>query len=345
MQKHHMTTARCSGLPYKRVRVSCKTVCIVLMFIGFFATGVSNAFSAEPLRVSVSQSPLSLPFFVAESQGYFTAEGVKVKISEVIGGHRTFQNLMDGIADLATSSEAVVMFNSFEYKDFAILATFVSSDDDVKIVVRPDNKIMQPQQLAGKRIGTVVGSASHYFLETYLVSNGVNPKSVQERNLQPEAMAEALRKGEVDAVAIWEPFPYKVLTTVPGSRVLPKSGGYRLTFNLIIHKKLISTHDGELVKLLRALNRAEQFISAQPAKAQAILRDKLKLDQQFIDWIWPRYNYRLTLDQALLMTMEGEARWARQRGFAKGERSPNYLDVVYSGPLGRVNPRAVSIVK
>lgn len=45
----------------------------------------------------------------------------------------------------------------------------------------------------------------------------------------------------------------------------------------------------------------------------------------------------------LLRALEGEARWARQEGHAKGERSPNYLDFIYSGPLRRVLPAAVTI--
>lgn len=305
----------------------------------------STALSAEPLKISVSQTPLSLPFYVAESQGYFAAEGVKLTISEVVGGHRTMQQLLDGTSDLATSSEAVVMFNSFLRTDYAIIASFVSSDDDVKIVTRADSGIKQPTQLTGKKIGTVTGAASHYYLETLLLLNGVNPKSTHIRNLQPEEMTKALGNGDVDAIAIWEPYPFKALKAVPGATVLPRQNTYKLTFNLIVHKKHLGIRDDELVKLLRALDLAQQFIKNQPQKAKAILREKLKLDQDFIEWIWPSYNYRLTLDQSLLTTLEGEARWARQEGLVKGNKSPNYLNFIYAGPLSKVRPAAVSIIR
>jgi len=304
----------------------------------------SPAAAAEPLRLSLSQTPLSLPFYVALHEGYFEAEGVPIKVTDVIGGHRSFQQLMEGSADLATSSEAVVMFNSFKYKDFAIVATFVNSDDDVKLITRADTGIVSARQLAGRRVGTVTGSASHYYLEMLLLMSGVEPKSVQLRNLQPEAMAEALKRREVDAISIWEPFPFKIMQAVPKARVLPKSGAYRLTFNLVVAKKLVGARDQELVKVLRALERAQRFIAAHPAQAQSILRNKLELSQAFIDWIWPRYEFKTTLDQALLTTLEGEARWARQEGLVKGERSPNYLTFIHAGPLGKVRPAAVSII-
>jgi ABC-type nitrate/sulfonate/bicarbonate transport system substrate-binding protein len=304
--------------------------------------GMSHALAAEPLRLAVSLTPLALPIFVAEQQGYFSAEGLTLKINEVIGGHRSLQLVLDGAADLATCSEAVVMFNSFQRRDFAVIATFVTSDDDVKLITRGD--ISQPRQLAGKRVATVVGAASHYYLDTLLLLNGVDPKSVQVANLQPEAMADALKQGKVDAFAIWEPYPFKALASVPGSRVLlPKSGAYMETFNLVAHAKLRGVRDGELVKLLRALDRAQEFIRSEPRQAQAILRNRLHVDQSFIDWIWPRYNYRLTLAQSLITTLEGEARWAREEGHVTARHSPNFLDFIHSAPLRAARPTAVSI--
>jgi len=307
--------------------------------------GTTVSLAAEPLVLALSRTPLSLPFFIAEKKEFFAAEGLPIKIVEVIGGHRSLQQVIDGQADLATSSETVVMFNSFQRSDYAVIATFVTSDDDTKIVASKDSGITRVDQLAGKRVATVVGGSSHYYLDTTFYLNGIDPKSVQVKNLQPEAMADALNKGDVDAIAIWEPFPFMALQTLPGSRVLPKSGPYATTFNLIARKDLRGARDDDLVKLLRALDRAAVFIKTEPAQAKAILRDRLQLDQSFIEWIWPRYNYRLSLDQSLLKTLEAEARWARREGSVKGDQSPNYMNFVYTKPLRSVRAAAVGIVE
>ena len=229
--------------------------------------------------------------------------------------------------------------------DFAIIGSFVTSEDDLKIITRADTGITTPQQLAGKTVATVTGAASNYFLDTLLLFNGVDPKRVHTRNVAPEAMVEALKHKAVDAIAIWEPIPFLALQAVPGARMLPKSSTYRLTFNLVARRNLLGVRDAELDGLLRALERAQDFIYHHPQQAKAILRQRLKLDQAFIDWIWTRYSYRLSLDQSLLTTLEGEARWARQEGLVKGERSPNYLNFIYAGPLLKVRPSAVNIIR
>ena len=99
---------------------------------------------AAPLVLALSKTPLSLPFYVAERHGLFAAEGLELQIREVIGGHRALQQVLAGQADLATCSEAVVMFTSFQSRDFALLASFVTSTDDVKLVAGPGSGIAAP---------------------------------------------------------------------------------------------------------------------------------------------------------------------------------------------------------
>lgn len=317
----------------------------VLLFLLLQILANVPAIAAETLRIAVSTTPLSLPFYVAQEQGYFAAEKLPVQFSEVIGGHRAFQQLIDGSADLATASETVAMFNSFQRRDFAIIGTFVTTDDDTKIVVRPDADISRPQQLAGRRIATVLGTSAQYTLDSLLISSAIDPKDSRISNLQPEAMADALKRGSVDAVAIWEPYPFQILNAVPGSTLLPKSAPYVSTFNLIAKRSLLKTRDDDLLRLLRALDRAQQFITRQPVQAQAILRNRLGLEQAFVDWIWPHFNYRLSLEQSLIKTLEGEARWARREGLVKNETMPNYLEFIYSAPLRQLRASAVNIVE
>lgn len=299
--------------------------------------------AAEPLTLALSKTPLSLPFFVAEQEGYFAAEGVSIKINEVIGGHRSLQQVLDGNADLGTCSEAVVMFNSFKRDDFAILASFVSSAEDVKLVAHPRSGIENAAHLSQKRVGTIVGSASHYYLTTLAVLNGVDPKSIKIVSLQPEAMANALAQGQVDAIASWQPSAYLSERAVPGAKVVADSGFYNVFFNLVVARNLIGRRDEDLARVLRALDRAQRHIATKPAAARELLKSRLALDSAYIEWIWPRYRYQLTLDQSLLTTLENEARWARREGLVTAAKSPNYLHFLHAAPLRRVLPASVSI--
>jgi NitT/TauT family transport system substrate-binding protein len=57
----------------------------------------------------------------------------------------------------------------------------------------------------------------------------------------------------------------------------------------------------------------------------------------------PTIEYKLTLEQALLIAMEDEARWHIENQYTETKEVPNYLDQIYFDALESVNPDAVGI--
>jgi NitT/TauT family transport system substrate-binding protein len=105
----------------------------------------------------------------------------------------------------------------------------------------------------------------------------------------------------------------------------------------------VGTHDVSFERLLRAMRRAEQYIQQEPEGAQAILRRRLQLDQEFLDFAWPMFSYRLGLDQSLIATLESQARWALREGQIQGRAAPNYLSFVHAAPLRKAKPTAAAV--
>ena len=316
--------------------------------LAILASGLSATdCDAQDLTVAVSRTSLSLPVYVAETQRFFADEGLSVQTRECIGGQRCMKLLLDGQVQLATASELPVMFNSFTRSDYAIVATFVTSGQDVKLVARKSAGIETAAHLAGKRIGTIKGTSAHYFLDTFLVFNGLDPKKVELVPLPPEQIEQALKDRKIDAAAIWEPFAHKSLKALAEDGLsLPSGRIYTESFNLIATRKVIAEREADIVKVLRAMERAQRWIRDRPVEAQAILKDRLQEDQGFIDATWKDFNYRMSLDQSLLSTIEGEARWAIREGHVPAEsKTPNYLQFIEAGPLRKAVPGASILFK
>ena len=320
-----------------------KTLQILLLL----AAGLgAQAARAAPLTIAVSRSPLSLPIFVAQSEGFFAAEGLSVELAPCLGGHRCMRQVIEGKANAATASDVPIALNAFESDNWSVVATFVSSYDDVKLVVRGDSGVKSPMQLPGRRVGVVRASSSHYFLETFLLTNQVDPAGVHVVPLQPEELVPALREARVDAIAAWEPFAYAALRDAKLAAVaLPSNLAYRETFNLVVERRLAQAPGGDIAKLLRALERAQTLIREEPQRARAVLRGALNVEPAFVDWIWPQLQYRLSLDQGLLKTLESEARWAVREGHVVGKRPPNFLPYLQAAPLLGVKPDFVGIAR
>ncbi len=301
-----------------------------------------GAAAAESLRIAAARAPVSLPLYVAQQRGFFADEHLEVAFTDCIGGTRCMRQALDDKVDLATTSEMPVVLHAFDHADVAILATIAHASDNLKLIARKASGVTRSEQLAGRKVGVTAGTAAQYLLETHLLNVGVDPQNVTMVPLQAEDTVAALRSGRIDGVAVWEPYGYAALHGAGAVGVrLPLSSGYIESYNLVGRAAVLARRDDALVRLLRAIGRAEEFIQAHPADAQAILRDQLKLDQGFVDWVWGGLAFRMSLDQALVSTMEGEARWAQREGHVAESGRPNVLTLIHAGPLRRVKPGAV----
>ena len=301
------------------------------------------AFAADELVFAVSRSPLSLPIYVAEAEGYFKAEGAPVRIVDCPFGRICLKQMLDGQAQLATVADSPIVFASFTTDRLRILATLGTTRSENKIVTRKASNIRAPADLAGRKVGTLVGTSAHYLLDSAATLAGVDPSRVNVVPMQSDKMAAALAGGEVDALALFEPFAYNVMRSLGDQGVvLPTLRAYEQTWNLVAAQSLVPARDRDLTAVIRALDRADAFIHREPAKARAILRQRLGLDEAALDWMWDEKIYSLNLEQSLLNTLEGQARWALRNGHVSG-KAPNYLSLVHAAPLASVRPKAVTI--
>lgn len=300
---------------------------------------------AGPLRIGVSETILSLPLYVAQSEGFFQKRGVEVELVDCFGGNRCLKNMLEGQTDLSTATELPVVFNSFVRKDFAILTSFVSASSDLKFVARTDAKIDEPGKLRNKAIGYVAGAASQYVVDLVLVYNGIDPKTVNLKAITPENALAALKSKEVDALCIWEPFASRILLELGAqAKLVPIPKLYTETFNLIAMREAIKNRPQELERIVSALKDSSQFIQNNPAKAKALAARRLKVPEPLIDKIFSDYRFRLSLNRSLPRTMDGQARWAIREGHVDpGSVQPNYTNFLYPVFLKTVDPSAVSL--
>lgn len=302
-----------------------------------------GAVAAQELRIAVSSGPVSLSLYVAQAQGYFEQEGIAVSLRDCASGRACFQMQAQGQADLSTAAELIVALNSFTADDVAIVAVLSASSQHIKLVGRRGAGIGKPGDLRGKKVATVAGTSAQYFLDSWLVFNEIDPRDVTVVALPPDRLGAALAAGQVDAIAIWEPTASAAIDAL-GSQavVLPSARVYTQHFSLIASRPIIARREADLVKLLRALARAQRFIAEYPAQAADVLKARLGGSSP---GRLAEHDFSLKLDQSLIATMDAQVRWAVRQGLAPSRRRPdNLLHSIEPAPLRKAAPGAVALV-
>ncbi|MCP8686731.1 ABC transporter substrate-binding protein [Marinobacterium sedimentorum] len=322
--------------------ISAGLLALSLLSLGVAVGVLSRPTILPQLSIAVSRTPLSAPVYIAAAQGYFRDQGVDIELQEVIGGNRSYDLMANGGADLATSSESVVMFHSFDNSDFSVIASFASSDNDIKLITTTNSPLRSPYDLTGARVAVTPHSSSEYFLHNVALMHGIDTRTLNLRETTPENMTlELLESGEIQALSLWEPYGYKLMQALGEKAVLlPTKGLHSTSFNLLALNDTLARYPNAIVATLRALDQAAEYIERDPAGAKTIIRRQLQLEPAFVEWVWPDYNFRLGLGQSLLIGLDSAARWAQSSGAIEPQPLPDFRSMLDNRFLRQITPEA-----
>ncbi len=100
-----------------------------------------------------------------------------------------------------------------------------------------------------------------------------------------------------------------------------------------------------LRRLMKSLDQAENYIVSHQDEAKAIVRRRMNFDVTYMESLWPRYQFALSLDQSLITAMEDEARWMIKNKLTQEKKVPNFLNYIYVDALKAIKPEAVNIIR
>lgn len=283
---------------------------------------------------------------VAQTKGYFQQERLDVTTQVHLIGKSALQSVLDGKADFATVAETPVMFAIMKGEKISIIATINTSNRNMAILARKDKGILLPHDLKGKKIATTFGTIGEFFIDTFAAMNGLSRKQMNVINMPPEALQDALAKGEVDAISTWNPILIQAQKKLgDGGITFYGEDIYTQTYNVVATQEYIRKNPKKVKEVLSALVKAEEFVRQNPVEAQKIVADTSGTDSALIGEIWTVNNLSVTLDLSLLLSLEDEAKWALQNRLVNATKIPNYLDYIYLDGLASVKPKAVRILK
>jgi NitT/TauT family transport system substrate-binding protein len=323
---------------------------LILIVGGYFLMRTGQAHKTitltEPVTFAYTVLPDAALAQVATANGYYLQEGLAATPQVHLIGKAALQAVLDGKADFATVAETPVMFSIMKGDKISIIATIDTSYKNMAVVARKNRGILTFRDLKGKKIATTFGTIGEFFMDSILVANGISRKDMKVVNLPPERLQDALANGDVDSISAWNPILIRTQKQLgDGGITFYGEDVYTQTFNVVAAQENIRRNPTKVIKMLRALIKAEEFIRNNPAEAQKIVADASQLDKALVGEIWAANNFRVALHQSLVIAMEDETRWAIRSNLTEEKKMPNYLDYIYFDGLESLKPGAVTITK
>jgi sulfonate transport system substrate-binding protein len=278
------------------------------------APGPAAAVAAPlaPIRVSGSYWIELSPVLVAADRFY----GQRLAVGE--GG---ITRITSGDADLATNAETQLLRESVTNPDLRIIMTVTESF--YRLVARRSAGIETLADLKGKRVMAPRLTSANYFVEAMLRTVGLTDADIELVNLPPaqgdqtgmDQMSDALARGDVDAIAMWEPEPADAIRELGADAVVFQDRSvYREVFNLHARAPDLADPDKRrsIVAFVRAVAEATAVLEADPSPHWPHVSSITGFTLEEIGSGWPEMEFPVRIVPDMLDVLEVEERWVAQ---------------------------------
>lgn len=247
---------------------------------------------------------------IAEEKGFFKDEGIDIE--------NKLMNGPDENAPLVASGEAKICFGSI-YNNISVAANNVkvhvvaplaNAAGTQAVVAGKNTVINSPKDLEGKKIGMTNGAGVLIAIRNMCAATGTDINKIQFVNLQASEQLASLDKGDIDAMAAWEPWIGKA-TSQGGKELfngtksyLPGAEGdvHWIDFYMTVQVQddYAKAHPETIKKLLRALHKATAYINEHPEESAKIIAKRINVDEETCLRIIKKNNYSMKFDQQFI---------------------------------------------
>jgi NitT/TauT family transport system substrate-binding protein len=211
-----------------------------------------------------------LPLSIAESLGYFKAEGLDVTIVDFAGGSKALQAVVGGSADIVSGAfehTLIMQPKGIRLRAFALQGRAPQIVLGINPKTMPGYKSVA--DLRGRKIGvTAPGSSTNVLANFVLAKAGLKPGDVSIIGVGagPGAVA-AMRSGQIDAISNLDP----VIT------LLQRSGDLRIVSDTRIVAEADKAFGGPMPA--GCMYAPQAFIDKNPATVQAVANAIVRADK------------------------------------------------------------------
>ena len=305
------------------------------------ATVATPALAQAPIAMTIATGvdPSFAPFYVAREAGIFTRNGLNVTVNTGPSGSAMVAFLIGNQINAAYGAEQAGVSAHLVDPNVVAVAEGTALLRWISVLARG---VENMDGLRGKRVGVARGTGSETFWLSVVSRLNLNPADYTIVNVEAPEMVAALERGNIDAFAVWEPWPTRAMRAIPGTRILLSNDAIQIVRNFVYMNKAWAEANAEATsRFMRSMVEAQQFIAAQPAEAAGHVARFLRQDRTFIAELMTKVEFKMNLTADSVANIQLAI--DQLRGMNRLAREVTPAQVIWREPLARAEAGRVTI--
>lgn len=288
---------------------------------------------------------------IAKEMGYFEEEGLDIENVLLSGPSERAALVASGDAKLSFQSTYNNISLAANGVEIALLAPLANAGGTQSVVARGDIEITSAKDLEGMKIGMTSGAGVYIAIRRMCEELGVDIDKIEFVTLQAADQLAALERGDIDAMACWEPWVGKAIDN--GGQLLfsgfhsnlPEKEGdvHWIDFHMTVQstKAFYDENPEVIAAVLRALNKATDYINDHRHEAATIIAEQINLEVDECERIMGNNIYSMEFNQDFVDGTNTMANFMLETGNIDGV--PAFDSYAYPEALEAVFPDLVTI--
>jgi len=232
------------------------------------AASLGSAAGAADNEVTIGYQLVMNPWKVAiVDKAFEKATGYKINWQKFDSGGKVINAMASGDVHIAMAGSSPIAAGVSRDLPIELFWITENINDAEALVVRDGSGIVAPQDLVGKKIGVPFVSTTHFHMLFALEQFGIDPAKVQLLNMQPNAIAAAWERGDIDGAFIWDPALSRIKKN---GKVLITSGELsnwgKATFDgMVVTKDFASSNKKFMCQFVQTIAAADAAYRDNPA--------------------------------------------------------------------------------
>lgn len=281
---------------------------------------------------------------VIDEFGFYEKNGLTVTPKYYDTANEAAMSVINGENDFAivnTYSIAEVVSEGFKP---VILSSVFRVDGVNFIIVDKNAGIVTVQDLAGKRIGIDQNSFWGYYLDQFLLLNGIDRSSVEIVPVKSSEIVQKLKDGEIDGGAVIYQTAAEIRKDEPLRYQMWSVNNNENFYLALICSGEMTRNPVVIKQLIQSLMDFRDYINKNFEQMQELIGSKSGVDVEAARDLISGVSPEISLTYGLISVLESQSRYIIDHGFGNSTETPDYLQLIDFTYLDEMTPEGITII-
>lgn len=239
-----------------------------------FITAISGAFvlafsvfAVQAAEVTIGYQQIYNPWKAAIADGKFEeATGYKINWRKFDSGAKVITAMASGDVHISLAGSSPIAAGVSRNLPIMLFWITENINDAEALVARNGSGVNSVEDLKGKKVGVPFVSTTHFHMLFALELAGLAPSDVNLLNMQPNSIAAAWERGDIDAAFVWDPALGRIKKSgkvILTSGDLAKKG--KATFDgMVVHNDFAKDNEKFMCQFVKTIAAADDAYRKNP---------------------------------------------------------------------------------